>query len=392
MTTDDPWLDALAKMRARRRAIFSIVAVGTVAAVAYALLAPKWYEAEIAVIPGTPQKGNSGALAALTGDLPLDLNLGGSDAERIQAVLHSRSVTDAVITKFQLMARYDDSYIEATRKTLWQHCSTKLEKKAGVVTVSCEDKDPRVAQAMAEYFGEYGNTVFRRVSASSAHEERQFLEERVAETKKAVDAVSAQLREFEEKHKLIDLPEQSKAVVSAIATLNADVLSKQLELSYLGTFSSADESTAVQLRQQIAVMQKKMKALEDSAPEDVRPPPPPSARAGGKTRDDPGLFPPALAVPRLRFELTQLYREQKIQETLYLLLEQRYEMAKVNEARDTSTFQIIDHAVLPTHKIRPKRAAIIAGGFFVSLLFGIGWALAADRVERTIRAARSGSA
>lgn len=385
----DPWIAALSTVRARGRTIALLVAIATAASAAYAFLAPKWYEAEIAVIPGAPAKSGGGALAALSGELPIDLNLGGSDADRIQAVLRSRSVTDAVITKFRLMDRYRDSYVEETRKTLWRHCATKLEKKAGVVTVTCEDKDPNVAQAMAEYFGEYGNTVFRRISASSAHEERKFLEERVAETKKAVDSVSEQLRQFEEQHRLIDLPEQSKAVVSAIATLNGEVLSKQLQLSYLNSFSSSDEPTAVQLRQQIAVMQKKMKSLEDSSADvDLRPADPRHNKAGDKSGEQTGLFPRAMAVPKLRFELAQLYREQKSQETLYFLLTQRYEMAKVNEARDTSTFQIIDHAALPTHKIRPRRATIIAAGFMLSLILAIGWALSAERLRRLARAAK----
>jgi uncharacterized protein involved in exopolysaccharide biosynthesis len=93
------------------------------------------------------------------------------------------------------------------------------------------------------------------------------------------------------------------------------------------------------------------------------------------------MFPPALSVPKLRFELAQLYREQKTQETLYYLLTQRYEMARVDEARDTSTFQIIDHATLPTHKVRPRRAFIIVGGFLLSLMLAIGWALSAERLK-----------
>lgn len=377
MTDELDWRGGLSQLRAHAGVVVAIVVVGTALSAAYAFLTPKWYQAEIAVVPGTPPK-SGGAIAALTGELPIDLNMGGSDADRIQAVFRSRSVTDAVIAKFHLTERYEDSYIERTRASLWRHCATKLEKKAGVVTVSCEDTDPGIAQAMAEYFGEYGNIVFRRISASSAGEERRFLEQRVAETKKAVDSVSEQLRQFEEQHKLIDLPEQSKAVVSAIAALNGEMLSKQIQLSYLNSFSSADEPTAVQTRQQIAVMQRKMKSLEDSSAEaDPRA----AAAPRKKSADDAGLFPPAMSVPGLRYQLAQLYREQKSQETLYFLLTQRFEMARVNEARDTSTFQIIDHATLPTQKIRPRRGPIVAGGFLLSLLVALGWGLSAARLQ-----------
>ncbi len=376
------WKEVARTLVARWRAVVAITVAGGIAATAYAFLAPSWYEADISVVPGTPAKGigAAGALGALAADLPLDLNVGGSDAERIQAVLSSRSMTDAVIDRFHLIDRYDETYREDARKDLWHHCSSRLDKRPGVVTIKCEDKDPRIAQQMAEYFGEYGNDIFRRVSASSAHEERTFLEQRVAETKKAVDDASEKLREFEETNKLIDLPEQSKAVVSAIASLNGELLSKELQLSYLTTFSSADEATAVQTRQQIAVMQRKLKALEETAPVGTKP----VSDLHKQPSDDRGMFPAALSVPKLRFELTQLYREQKTQEALYLLLTQRYEMAKVNEARDTSTFQIVDHAVVPTKRARPKRTLIIVAASLLGLLMGCAWVVRASLVHRMV--------
>lgn len=332
-------------------------------------------------------KGGLGSLAGLAGSLPIDLPIdvgGGSDAERIYAVLRSRTVTDAVIQKFGLIERYDNKYIEATRKELWQHCVEKLDKKPGVVSITCEDKDPAVAQAMAEYVGEFGNIVFRRISASTAGEERRFLEQRVAEAKNDVETASQRVRAFEEKNHLIDLTEQSKALVSAMASLKGELLSKQLELSYLTSFSAGDESTAAQLRRQVAVMDAKMKSLEGAYENDVGPVTRPTADAAKARRAEQSssLFPQASTVPKLRFEMTELYRQQKIAETVFLVLTQRFEMAKVNEARDTSTFQILDHAALPTHKSRPPRLQIILAGFILGLIAGIAWSRYRSSLEK----------
>lgn len=344
----------------------------------YALLSPKWYEAQLAVVPGTPPKAQSALAGAISMELPVDIGVGGTDAERIQAVMKSRSVTDAVIEKFGLMQRYHEKYIEGARKSLWAHCSTKIDKKPNVVTVTCEDKDPNVAQAMTAYFGVVGNRVMRHVSASSAGEERRFLEERVAEAKKDANEASERVRDFEEKHKIIDLPEQSKAVVSAIATLKGDLLSKQLQLDYLHGFSSSDEATAVQLRRQVGVMQSKMRMLEDEPGDDgatVAATAPTAAKRAAKGKQEQDIFPVAMTVPKLRFELGELYREQKVQETLLLLLTQRYEMARVDEARDTSVFQILDEPVVPTHHSRPKRAQLVVLGLVLGLLAGAGYTL-----------------
>lgn len=372
-----------------RRRIAVITFVCTALAGTYATFAPPWYEAQISVVPSTPPKGSSlgGMAAAALADVPVDLNMGSSsDAERIQAVLNSRSVTDAVIEKFDLTKRYDVKYIDDARVALWQHCSTRLERKPGVVTVTCEDRDPAIVQQMTEYFAEDGNVVFRRVSASSAGEERRFLEKRVAETQAAVEAASRKLRDFEEQHKLIDLPEQSKAVVTALAKMKGELLSKQIELSYLNRFSSSDEATTQQLRQQLSVMESKMRSLE-SDDSDV-----PSSSSTGTSRTkkttQSDLFPTAMSVPKLRFELEELYRDQKIQETLFAMLTQRYEMAKVNEARDTSTLQVIDHAVVPNRKSRPHRAKIVLGGFVIGIalallsLLGLARVFAPNSLDR----------
>jgi len=230
--------------------------------------------------------------------------------------------------------------------------------------------------------GEVGNNVFRRVSASSASEERRFLEKRVAEARNDVVESSRQLRAFQEEHQIIDLGEQSRAVVSAMANLKGELISKQLQLSYLDSFSASDESTTSQLRRQLGVMESKLRALEQGS---VAIP-----RVKAK-RDESGMFPPAISVPKLRFELEQLLRDQKIQETVFLLLTQRFETAKVNEARDTSAFQVIDEAVVAQHRSRPKRATIVLVGFGIGLLLGLAWAYR-DRLARSLSTMSSGAA
>jgi len=320
--------------------ILLCAAIGAGIAAAYALTAPNWYRARITVVP-LHQDGVSQASR-----LPVGVDAMAADAQRIQAVLSSSSVADEVIDKFELEHRYHVSDRDAARVALWSHCAAGVDRRSGMVSLSCEDQDPRVASDMASYFGEVGNRVFGRVSASSAREERKFLETQVAKTRRDVDEASRKLREFQRTHKIIDLPEQSKAVVSAMAAIKGEILSKQLELSYQSTFAADSESSVTQIRRQIRILVGKLRELE------------------GSTTAPSEFFPAASSVSDLRFELEQLVREQKIQETLFFSLTQRYETAKVDEARDTSTFQILDQATVPANASRPKRTKIVVlGGF-----------------------------
>ncbi len=365
-------VDALVLFGRRWRLLAASGLFGMMLAIAYYFVAPKWYQSEILIVPKESSLGGLGAASAMLGQLPLDVggasSLMSSDAERIAAILMSRSTSDAVIQKFDLMGRYDVEKIEHARKKLWSLCGTRVDRKPNLVALTCEDKDPAVARDMAEYFGRVGDQGFRRIAISSASEERKFLEKRAAEARQDLDKASQALRNFQEKHQIIDLPEQSKAVVSAMAALEGDLISKRIQLSYLSGFVSRNESSAEQLGRQIDVLNEELHGLERRrAPDDktdARPSKGDAARAGS------ALFPPAMEVPALGYQIEALYRDLKIRETVYFLLTERFESLKVDEARDLSTFVVFDHAVLPTHRIRPG-VRVIPIGLVAGLSFGI---------------------
>lgn len=353
-------LDVVVLVVRRWRSIAVFAVLGFAAAAAYALSAAEWFEARLSVVPPTPSRDT--AAMALAAKLP-GLDPTGADSKRIEAVLTSRSVADDVIEKFKLQDRYGAAHIEDVRVALAKHCATDVDKKSGVVGLVCEDTDPAIARDMAAYFGEVGNKVFGRVSTSSAHAEAQFLAAQLGAARKDVDDASRTLRDFQEQHKVIDLPEQTKAVISAMASMKGELISKQLQLSYVGGFAGPGESSVVQLRQQIAVLEGKLDQLEAAH----------HAAAGSGSGSGGDFFPNAMNVPGLRFELEQLMRDEKVKETVFALLTQRYEIAKLDAARDTPSFQILDHPTLPTLRSRPARRKIAVVGGFAGALLGLAW-------------------
>lgn len=338
---------------------------------AYAFLAPKWYRSVLTVMPVKPQKsGISGLLGGQLGGLAASLDPGGAaaDVARIAAVLQSVSVTDAVIERFDLRKRYRQDYIETTRDKLWSHCDVKALTKPNLVQLSCEDKDPRFVQEMLSFFADHGNQVFRRVSVSSASEEARSLEKRVAELRQQADATSERMREFQEKHQIVDIETQSKAVVSALASLNAQRIRKELELGYARTFTSSEEATTRQLSSELALVEQKLRDME-------RPPDPgaaPQAGQGRRSKEGTGVFPYALAVPKLRAEFEGLYRDRKVAEATLVFALEHLEAAKASEARDVSTFVILDPPALPTRHARPRRSIVVLISLLVGIVAGIG--------------------
>jgi capsule polysaccharide export protein KpsE/RkpR len=352
-------------LRLRWKVILLLGLAGSVVAAAYYLWSPKWYQAELLIVPKRSASDLNPA-RNLLGSLPFDLGgaspFGQSDADRIAVILQSRSVTDAMIAKFDLVHRYDAAVIEQARKAVWTHCATFVDKKPNVVRLTCEDKEPAVARDLTNAIGQEADASFRRIAVSSAREERTFLEKRVAEAKHDLEASSSALRHFQETHKVIDLPEQGKAVVSGLATLEGNLISKRLELSYARGFAANDEASVTQLRRQIDVLSAELQAREEMRP------------AGTNTKESPPsgskLFPPAMEIPALRAELEVLFREHKIRETVFVMLTERYEARKVDEARDLSTFVVADEAVLPTYRVWP-RLRVVPIGMLAGLALGI---------------------
>ena len=59
------------------------------------------------------------------------------------------------------------------------------------------------------------------------------------------------------------------------------------------------------------------------------------------------------------------YREFKYRETLFELFARQYEIARVDESREGALIQIVDPAVPPEYKSKPKRAVHRGGGHAV---------------------------
>jgi tyrosine-protein kinase Etk/Wzc len=361
--------DALSSRSERVRVLGPALAVLLAAAI-YCIATPNWFQSTLTVVPSKPSKTLSGGSLDLLSAGGLDLGGSGmADVDRVAAVLQSNAVSDDVIRKFELMKRYRVNYIEAARKQLWEHCFVRVISKGSLVSLSCEDTDPEFVRKMLEHFFAVGNDSFRRISRGSVGEEVDFLENRITEVRAESEENARKLRQFEEEHKLIDIDTQSRAVISTIAALRSQQISKELELDYLRGFSSSDEATARQIARQMGVLESKLETMEGVVPGEEALGEKPRAPAA---RRDPGkIFPAAMSVPKLRSELEKLIRDRRVVDLALVTLMQRLENAKANQARDVSAFLLLDPPALPTYRYRPRRALILLMSALAGLAIGI---------------------
>ena len=86
-------------------------------------------------------------------------------------------------------------------------------------------------------------------------------------------------------------------------------------------------------------------------------------------------------IPRVGLEYVRAVRDVKYHETLFELLAKQYEVARIDEAKESPIIQVVDAAVPPEKRSWPPRALLtIAGAIACGLLASL-WVLIDNRLR-----------
>jgi capsule polysaccharide export protein KpsE/RkpR len=334
-----------------RSILFRAFICGELLSAAIAFSLPKGYEATTKLMPsGSSSNGGEALLAALStrgasgmlGGLAGDfLGVRGNGAVFVE-ILERRTVADRMIEQFQLAHEYHITKIEYTRKMLESHTKIMEDQKSGFISITVTDHTPSQAAAMAQAYVTALDHLVAQLSTSSARRERTFLEDRLKTVKGDLDEAAIQLSEFASKNTAIDIPAQAKALVEAAAVLQGQLIAAEAEVSGLEKIYAVNNVRVRALEARIAELRQQLQKLGGSnSPADVR--------------NDNSLYLSIGKLPLLGVTYADLFRRTKIEETVYELLTQQYELAKVQEAKEIPSVKILDTAVVPTVKSFPHR-------------------------------------
>jgi len=350
-----------------RRFIFlNLVGVCLIVAI-ISLLLPSWYRATTTILPPGGEALGLAAASSLLGTASglatsFSLPFMATPSDVIAAILKSRSVGEAVVQKENLMEAYKTKSLENALRELFSHVSVMVTEE-GLISLSYEDKDRIRASNVANRFVEELDRINRETSSSQAKNARMFIEKRLTQTQKELTRAEENLRRFQEENKTILLNEQMKAAIEKAADLKAQMVSSEIDLNVLSKTLSFSHPQIKSLRSRINEMKRQLEILQ----------------LGNQEEDSEGktvLDVPFAEVPSLSLKLARLAREVKIQEGVFELLTQQYEQYKIQETKDTPTIQILDRAVPPERRAKPKRALLVGLSgilsIFASLVFIFG--------------------
>ena len=360
-------IDYLKVLKRWKKFIFLNVFVITLFAIILSLIIPKTYRASAVLMPPLMQAG-MGVFTPL-----IDSPLGGLFSQDMDetlsmiAILKSRTVLTSVIEEFNLIELYEVENIDIAIQSLKDHVLTDIDDE-GTIRVSVdiltkwfhsdseEEKAKQLCSDIANYFIKQLDIVNKNLQTEEASFQRKFIEIRYNNNIQELKSAEEKLKQFQEINNMISLQEQTHAAIEAASKIKGHILANEVRLEVFKKAYNSGHPDIDQLINEIAALTEQLYWMEY-----------------GKEIEHTNIkniFPAFSRMPELETQLRQLMREVEIQNTLFTFLTQQYEEAKINEAKDTPTIQILDIAVKPNVKYKPFRALIVIGAGMFGLIFG----------------------
>ncbi|MFC1543373.1 GumC family protein [Candidatus Neomarinimicrobiota bacterium] len=347
----------------RRRSIVALaVTVGIIAAVV-SLMLPKTYTAAAVVMPPSPGSALLGGISmgAPVSDISSIFSGVTDETNRFLAILKSRTMAANVITQFNLLERYDQVYVEDAIHILGGRMNISVDDegmirveastKTGFMHLSASEQEARILCAdIANFSIDELDRINAELQTKQAKYTRLLIENLYNRNRTELEEIEAEMEDYGETYGIISLPDQLTAAVLAAAALEEQITLKEVELAAAEGLRGPDHPEVQGLEIQVRELRKKMAEF----------------KFGSQEYDSLSIFPLFQQAPELSVMYFRLTRRMEAESLLYQFLTQQYEQAKVQEARDTPTVQVLDRAVVPMRKSKPFRMLIVLVSVFMA--------------------------
>lgn len=314
-----------------RLLIFGPIIAGLVALGASFLFAPK-YVAGTNILVQQQQSATAAALAQLGGLAGMASAAAGLRNPSLLYIglLQSRTIADRMIDRFGMMKIKKVETREDAREIL-ARISRVTPRKDGLISIAVVSPSPQLSAAMANAYVEELASLTSRLAVTEAQQRRQFLEKELAKAKENLVKAEIALGGVGVSENVLKF--NPVAMGQGLATLKAQVVAKEVQLSSMRGVLTDNSANVRQVRQELAALRAQLGKLEHAAPK------------GDNA------------------EYVSRYREFKYNEVLLEQLFKQYELAKMDESKEGALIQVVDVAVPPERKANIHKAivAIVAG-------------------------------
>lgn len=367
---DDEEVNSLDLLTIIVRKKFYIVGIPLLAGIiagGLSLLMPNIYTGTASVLP--PQQSQSGS-SAILGQLGALGGMSGSalglknPSDLYIGMLNSRTVADSIIERFKLQSVYDTKTLTDTRLIL-SSSSTIGSGKEGIIVIDVKDKDPKRAAALANGYVEELQRLTQTLAITEASRRRLFFEKQLMQSKQLLVDAEVSLKVMQEKSGLIQLNGQAEALIKSSADLRAQIASKEVALSAMQTFATGSNPEYMRARQELVGLREQLKKMES-----------------GLNQGSGDLLVGSGRIPEAGLEYVRRVRDVKYAETIFELMSKQFEIAKLDEAKDSSIIQVLDVAIVPDKKSKPNRGVIVVSTILFVGILTMFWILASEFLRK----------
>ena len=350
------FLDLLVVLaRHKRLVICSTSLAGLAALIVSLLMTPVFMSSAKIMPPQQPQSSGMAAMLGQLGGLAAVAGAGGlkGPADLYVGLLESRTVSDHLISRFKLQDRYQTT-MQGARDALRSSSQISIGKEDGMIQVAVTEKDPQFAADLANGYVDELAKLTQTMALSEASQRRLFFEKQLIAVKDQLATAEIALRKTQERTGLIQPAGQVQAIISNAAQLKGTIAAKEVELNAMRTFAAGKNPELLRAQEELRALQTQLSKLENEQP----------SRSSG-------FMVPTGKLPEAGTEYVRSVRDVKYYETIFELLAKQFELAKIDEAKNSSLIQLLDKAIPAEHKSKPKRALITVVGLIFGFTLGI---------------------
>lgn len=363
-------LDFLIVVAKYRKLIIFLPIIAAIVAAAISFALPNVYKSGTKLLP--PQQPQSGASALLSqlggaaGALAGAAGLKNSNDLYI-GMLKSRTVADRLIAKFDLQKKYDVDTMEKTRLILERN-SAIAAGKDGLITIEVEDENKQLVAQLANAYVSELVDLTKVLAVTEASQRRMFFEKQLEQSKDNLAKAEVALKSALDTHGVISVDADSRAIVETVSRLRAKISAKEIQISSMMAFVTTNNPEYKRAQEELLSLRAELSKLENGRP----------ALAGNDANGSDS------AKKQLGLENIKILRDVKYYQMLYELLAKQYEVARLDEAKDTALIQVLDPAIEPERKFKPKRSVLILLSAVLACIAAVAWAFVAETRKKIL--------
>ena len=362
-STSEVLWDMAGTLYAWRRFIIGMTFLFAVVSVIVSLMLPKWYKAETRLL-SPESSGTSPLSAALASNLSAAasalLGRSGGDYFRYLSILSSRSMLEKIVDTFDLVSVYETAGSRDPRGSaasmLLENSYFHIDNEYEYLSVEVFDQDPQRAADIANFYVAELNRRNQELASQDAANYRRFVERRYRETLSALDSLKTATEQFQAEYGVFDLENQASSFLEQMASIRAEAIALEIEFAAL--------------RAQYGPGNPRVQAVKSAYEAANR-----KSREALEGRED--------ILPVSRSQLPEVFRafvdlEQEVltQKSILEIIAPMYEQARFQEEREFQAVQVVDEAVPPSRKAKPKRSVIVIASTLSAFILIIFYVLA----------------